>query len=266
LTAGYVGDAQAEEFVSAGFNLPGSISAAVSFDCSNSPGPWITLGDGRVDLGSVGAELTLSNNAKLTHSTDPGDILLKERVQLNFGATIQIPKQPSRPVTFPGGTGTGVGGNPRIYVAFYDPHGKPLKNAAGDELGYLCLGRCVQGAANINASFLEAVLAATTVSTDHDSCTNNPGPYITINEGILSLSGVSARIIFTNNAKFTHQASGDGYVDFTLIPANGLPIVLPKQPSQDGVTGNPIVYFIFLKNDEYVGTWPGQSLGRCNKI
>jgi len=73
-------------------------------------------------------------------------------------------------------------------------------------------------------------------------------------------------VIFTNNAKFTHAASGDAFVDFEVVPGNGFPITWPKQPVLGGVGGNPRVYYIFKNGDEYVGTWPGQYLGRCIKL
>ena len=268
VAAGYTGNAQAQDVVSAGFNLPVNVGANLNFDCSNSPGPVISLGDGVIRLGEVGAEITLSNNVKFTHSTDPGDISISAAVLLKFGTTVEIPKQPSRPANYYGSdfSGTGVGGNPRIYVEFYDQNGKPPKDLSGNAVGPLYLGRCVQGAAKIDASFLEAVIASTSVFVDSGSCSNNPGPWIYLDNGNLFLSGLKARVIFTNNAKFTHAASGDAYVDFEVVPGNGFPITWPKQPVLGGVGGNPRVYYIFKNGDEYVGTWPGQYLGRCIKL
>ena len=268
VAAGFAGNAQAQTFVSSGFNLPAHIGASVTFDCKNSPGPTITLEDGTITLGKISGELTLSNNFKLTHSTNPGDIAVSSALLLDFGTTVQIPKQPSRPASYYGNnlTGTGVGGNPHIYIEFYDQNGNGAKDLAGNTLGPIYLGRCVQGAANIGAAFAQAVIASTNIDVDSDSCTNNPGPYIYIDAGNLLLSGAKARVIFTNNAKFTHAASGDAFVDLVLIPEGGNPITWPKQPVLGGVGGNPHVWFIFKNEDQYVGTWPGFYLGRCTKL
>jgi hypothetical protein len=91
-------------------------------------------------------------------------------------------------------------------------------------------------------------------------CENNPGPYITLN-GEIGLSGVTARIILTNNAKFTHVASGDVSADVVLIPA-GESIRIAKQPSRGGVGGNPWIYFQYT--DCKGGTIGAPiKLGRC---
>lgn len=102
--------------------------------------------------------------------------------------------------------------------------------------------------------------ASCSVQATPSGCTNNPGPYITLN-GELRLSGVSARIILTNNRKFTHVASTDVWADVVLIPA-GESIKINKQPSQGGVGGNPWIYFQFTdgKGGDYGRP---QLLGRC---
>src|SRR5438093_10814074 len=100
VAAGYTGNAQAQDVVSAGFNLPVNVGANLNFDWSNSPGPVISLGDGVIRLGEVGAEITLSNNVKLTHSTDPGDISISAAVLLKFGTSVEIPTQPTRPTYY----------------------------------------------------------------------------------------------------------------------------------------------------------------------
>ena len=91
-------------------------------------------------------------------------------------------------------------------------------------------------------------------------CENNPGPYITLNGGV-SLSGVTARIILTNNAKGTHLTSADVTGDVVLIPG-GETIQIAKQPSRGGVGGNPWIYFQFT--DGKGGTLGSPiKLGRC---
>ena len=66
--AGFARSAQAQTFVSSGFNLNARVDAPFTFDCTNHPGPVISLGEGKIKLGSIDAELTLSNNYKFTHS------------------------------------------------------------------------------------------------------------------------------------------------------------------------------------------------------
>ena len=91
-------------------------------------------------------------------------------------------------------------------------------------------------------------------------CENNPGPYITL-DGDLTLGGLGARIVLTNNAKFTHSASADVFADVTLIPA-GEKFTIAKQPSRGGVGGNPWIYFQFL--DGQGGSLCAPiKLGRC---
>ena len=116
-------------------------------------------------------------------------------------------------------------------------------------------------AATISQSFVQS--AHVSVQTSASGCENNPGPYITIDGG-LTLSGLNARIVLTNNTKFTHVASADVVADISLIPV-GTNLTFHKQPSQGGVGGNPIIYVQFLSGNGsplsgYI------KLGRCNKI
>src|SRR6266566_5096446 len=86
VTAGAVESARADQTVGAGFNLPATFGADVSFDCKNSPGPSITLLDGKIALGGVQGLLTLSNNTRFTHYTDPG-VIVDTAVLLDLGTT-----------------------------------------------------------------------------------------------------------------------------------------------------------------------------------
>jgi hypothetical protein len=253
-----------DHYVSSGLNLPSKLSIGVGFDCKNSPGPTISLGDGKVLLGDVEGQLTFSNNLKFTHVADPG-VLVKAAVLLDFGFPVLIPKQPSRPADYYGSdlTGTGVGGNPWIYAELYDAKGNGLKKLDGSALGPILLGRCVQGAAVIDQDFLQAAIATARIHhDDDDNCYNNPGPYIYIEDGIIALSGVKVKVTFTNNAKFTHAAAGDATLEFVVISPNGT-VTIPKQPPLGGAGGNPHVWFQFLNGGEPVGTFPGFYLGRC---
>ena len=113
-------------------------------------------------------------------------------------------------------------------------------------------------AASLNANFKQT--AKVSLTAIPSGCENNPGPYITLN-GAISLSGVTAKIILTNNAKFTHVASAQTSADVVLIPA-GESITIAKQPSRGGVGGNPWIYFQFT--DCKGGTLGSPiKLGRC---
>ena len=76
----------------------------------------------------------------------------------------------------------------------------------------LMLSAClasVASAATISQKLSQT--ASVNINATPSGCENNPGPYITLN-GEVSLSGVTARIILTNNAKFTHVEIGRAHV------------------------------------------------------
>jgi len=253
-----------DHVVASAFNLASRLSIGVGFDCKNHPGPSITLGDGQIALGDIEGRLTFANNVKLKHEAD-ADIIAVSPF-LTFGTAVKIPKQPSQPADAYGSgfSGTGVGGNPWIYAILNDAKDQPLKKLDGSELGPILLGRCVQGAAVIDVDFLEAILATATITHDVvDSCTNNPGPFIYISGGDVKLTGVSVTIILTNNAKFTHAASGDATVGPIPLISFDYDLKLPKQPPLGGSGGNPFVWFQFLNHGEPVFEFPGFYLGRC---
>ena len=97
--------------------LPVSVNAALTAtDCSNSPGPNITL-DGFAALGGFGVEMTFSNNLKSTH-----DYTVDKQVDIALqpaGQTITIPKQPVL---------GGAGGNPFMWVQFVNAAGTPTSD------------------------------------------------------------------------------------------------------------------------------------------
>jgi len=97
--------------------------ATIHGDCSNNPGPWITLG-GDITLSGLNARIIFRNNLKGTHwaEEDAKDIVL-----IPAGSKITIPKQP------PLG---GAGGNPIISFEFTDGQ-DPITQK-------VVLGRCVQ--------------------------------------------------------------------------------------------------------------------------
>src|SRR5436309_11693322 len=101
----YAFPAHAQKQVAKTFTMPVQVHAAVGFsNCSNSPGPQITL-DGSMSLGGLNVDLIFRNNLKGTHTyTDQQSV---EVVAVPAGGTLVIPKQP------PLG---GVGGNPFIWV------------------------------------------------------------------------------------------------------------------------------------------------------
>jgi hypothetical protein len=93
-----------------------------------------------------------------------------------------------------------------------------------------------------------------------DQCTNHRGPYITIN-GVLTLGGVDAQLIFRNNVQGTHEHVEQTSVVVEIIPADA-PLSFPKQPVAGGVGGNPWIWIQFL--DEKNNPISGEILlGRC---
>jgi hypothetical protein len=207
--------------------------------CQNHPGPWVTL-DGEIALGGMQVKVILQNNVKGTHTATVTNEVTA--VLLNLGESITIPKQPVL---------GGVGGNPHISIQFLNGAGEPL----GDEI---YLGRCVQGL----TIPLDLLLGAITeLNIGVSGCSNNPGPWITLG-GSVTLSGVSANIIFRNNVKGTHTAEETTTV--TLLK-DGTELKIPKQPVRGGAGGNPIISIQLLDGQ---GNPVGDviTLGKCNKI
>jgi hypothetical protein len=183
--------------------------------------------------------LTLANNVKGTHTTEV--TLATNVVLIPWGSKITIPKQPVL---------GGVGGNPHIWIQFYNDGGN-----LGEET---YLGRCVQGL-KVNRDFDNDTLAALLISAL--GCENHPGPWITFGGG-LSMDGLHARFIFRNNVKGTHTA--EAQADVTIIP-DGTVVKIPKQPVLGGSGGNPLVWIQLLQgNGDPIGD--AQFLGRCNKL
>lgn len=232
--------ARADQLVSVRYHMPVHVSCNINESgCFNNPGPTITL-DGAIVLGGLQVELIFQNNLKGTHTTV---VTFSTNVVLvPLGSPITIPKQPVR---------GGVGGNPYIWIQFYNDQNLALT----DEI---YLGRCVQGL-SLDKDFLNDVVGATTISSD--GCDNHPGPVITFG-GNLTLSGLKARFIFRNNPKGTHTAEAAADVNIII---NGAPVTIPKQPVQGGAGGNPIISIQFQHTD---GTDIGTpiKLGRCNQL
>jgi hypothetical protein len=237
--------AHAQQQVAKTFNMPLRVQASIGLsDCQNSPGPQITL-DGAVSLGGLTVELIFRNNVKGTHTyiaEDKADVVV-----VPAGGTLVLPKQPVL---------GGVGGNPFIWIQMIDASG----NALGDEI---FLGRCVQGSFKVDASVpVEVAAVADFTALD---CSNNPGPYITV-EGNMGFSkGLNARFIFRNNDNPVggpHEAIR--YAEVALIPA-GFTLQFPKQPVLGGVGGNPLIYTLFKQGD---GTAIDKEvfLGRCVQL
>jgi len=238
--------ALAEKTISADLLVPASLHMAVdSSGCSNRGGPYITL-NGEFLSASMNGKLT-ARNAGGKHEASV-DALLAARLVPDSGIPLVIPKQP--PEKFDGG---GAGGNPFIHFQALDEGGKPIHEP-------ILLGRCVQGLDDIHVLFGLLSHAEATVD---GSCSNNPGPYITI-AGAIALGGVDGRIIFSNNEKMTHRRDEIGSLEFVIVPKE-TPVVFPKQPSIGGVTGNPLLFFSFTDADG--GDVSDElRLGRCNKL
>ena len=229
--------------ISASLSQKGSCKVnATASGCSNNPGPYITL-EGEMKLSGVKAQIILTNNARFTHSTSAD--VKADVVLIPAGETIRIAKQPSQ---------GGVGGNPWIYLQFTDGKGGDLGKAQR-------LGRCVQGLNPAAIDFLlPTAVAANLASGD---CENSGGPYVTLN-GELKMGGLCAKLILTNNAKFTHATSADVVINVVLLE-EGKSITFAKQPPLDGAGGNPWIYVQFLSgSDEKLGS--PILVGRCVQL
>ena len=232
---------QALTQVSDSVAVPSQAHATVTAtDCTNAPGPFVTL-NGELTLGGFGVELVFRNNVKGTH--EHVEETSVELLVLGAGETITIPKQPVL---------GGVGGNPYIFVQLVDGSDNPLT----DEV---LLGRCVQGLDNVDL-LLGAPGLANTWLTELE-CSNSPGPYINV-DGVLTMNGVKAKIIFRNNPQGTHET--DVTTELTLL-ASGTSFSFPKQPPLGGVGGNPYIYLRFVDGS---GNQLGSEtyLGRCKQL
>jgi len=92
-------------------------------DCSNSKGPFITLG-GEIILSGLHASIIFRNNVKGTQTAETS----RDVTIILDGSTITLPKQP---------VDGGVGGNPLISLQFLHKDGTPINDP-------VLLGRCVQ--------------------------------------------------------------------------------------------------------------------------
>jgi len=227
--------------VHANIPIAAHLDASASADgCENNPGPFITL-SGDLTLGGINARLIFRNNVIGTHERT--EDVTQDVVILNQGQVIRFAKQPPQ---------GGVGGNPYIWIEFFDGSWNSIS-------GPTFLGRCVQGLRTTNLDLGLLSGADVQVASSGD-CDNSPGPQITLN-GEISLGGLNARLYFTNNAKGTHLHEEATQVDLVILPA-GQSIKFAKQPPRGGVGGNPRIYFQFT-------TPSGQALsgefylGRC---
>jgi hypothetical protein len=123
-------------------------------------------------------------------------------------------------------------------------------------LGFTCAS--VQADQQVSTDFDMGARVNATV--DESGCKNSGGPTITFG-GTITLGGVKARVIFSNNEKGTHTATVLSQFDVSLITA-GTAISIPKQPVLGGVGGNPYIYLQF--HDGNGGDLSEEFfLGRC---
>lgn len=222
--------------------VPMSVDLQTDAECTNSPGPIITL-SGIVAVGEVNAELIFRNN---NNPPNPHENVqeITASATLISDETIVIPKQPSR-----GGTG----GNPFIWVQLTDGNGNPVT-------GEIFLGRCVQGLDDIST----AVLVPASVLLDMSAECSNKTDIITFEGGEITLGGLTANIIFRNNDNPVggpHENIQQTTSSVVLVPF-GETIIIPKQPVLGGVGGNPFISIRFV--DENGNAISEETfLGRC---
>ena len=241
--------ARALQMVTTSVSEPMNLQATVStFDCENSPGPWINF-EGAVTLGGMNVQMIFRNNINKDVHTLVEDIQTVAGV--TAGTTVRIPKQPSHPFT--DGTGTGVGGNPWISIQLVDTNGNPLS-------GEVPLGRCVQGAFAPSIDFSASVIGQAIIETL--DCTNNPGPHINVSGSMSVSPGVKARFIFRNQRTDGAPHEAVAMAEVTLF-SNGFAFSFPKQPVLGGVGGNPWISVRFA-DPEPIGS--ETLLGRCVQL
>lgn len=96
------------------------------------------------------------------------------------------------------------------------------------------------------------------------SCSNNPGPFITLT-GEIAIGGIKGRLIFSNTAKQApHLHTEDVVVEFVILEP-GESIQFAKQPPLGGVGGNPFIWFQFV-DDNGAALSKQFFLGRCQDM
>ena len=100
-----------------------AVADVAAVDCSNNPGPVISVG-GTVTFKGLHARFIFRNNTKGTHTAEE----LRDVELIVNGSQVVIPKSPAK---------GGAGGNPIISIQFQDDAGAPIGKAVR-------LGRCVQ--------------------------------------------------------------------------------------------------------------------------
>jgi len=139
----------------------------------------------------------------------------------------------------------------------HQPVTTPLKAGL---LGLAMLGMSLSAQADqrISTGYDMPIVVSGEISTS--DCQNSPGPQITL-EGAISLGGIQLELILQNNEKGTHKTTVTQSSTLVLVPL-GDEIVIPKQPVQGGVGGNPHLWLQFVDGQ---GNALGEEtyLGRC---
>lgn len=182
----------------------------VDIECSNSPGPKVTL-SGAILVGEFEVKIGFyqNKNKNLT-------LIEEASVQLALGEPVVFAKQ-------------GFTGNP-LLSAQVVVNGTPLG-------GEIDLGRCVQGSKQHKEISVPTDLLVSLLVAGLD-CRNHPGPTIKISGTEQVLDGVQLVITGKNNGKGTHTQTktADVVSAGVTFPLDGV-IVQPKQD----VGGNPVI-------------------------
>jgi hypothetical protein len=218
-------------------HLHGSVDTVT---LSNHPGPYITM-SGELTLGAIDAVMIFRNNEQGTHEHTED---ISVRVSLSSEQVIRFNKQP------PLG---GVGGNPFIFLQLTDSRGDTLSDK-------ILLGRVVQGVLPVDLNIRNFVDIVAQIA---GSCSNSPGPFITL-DGDVAFRGINARLIFQNSphANAPHQREESLEVNVELTQPSGV-IRFSKQPPLGGVGGNPRIYVRFECHGE---SSDEIYLGRCVQL
>ena len=117
------------------------------------------------------------------------------------------------------------------------------------------------GASHVAASF--GTPAAFVMDAEAEGCFNHTGPTIRLS-GTLTLGTIAGDLYLQNNLKGTHKSDEKPVLlEVVLRTSDGEYIEVPKQPSRDGVAGNPWIFVQFQdENGRNLHRKP-ILLGRC---
>lgn len=240
--------------------VPVHVGLTTTVNCSNNPGPTITI-TGTIVVGSVTTAVWFQNNVKGTHTTSPtvttGSFGVVPATQDGSGV-LSINKQPV-PLTGGGWLdgSVGAGGNPWISIDVVDANGN--SEIGGPQL----IGKCVQLGKGITVPTSRDFTIPVHVSVLAQSIACDKSQSNVNLSSTDDFSQIDGRVLFDNNKNWTvHQAADAGTAGFHLVDAYHT----TKGWGVGGAGGNPLTYLQFKGASDPAATDTGSTDAGGNEI